>query len=453
MAAPATQRLQRPELDLPFLLFCAALLLSLVRAVDLPSAEVSLGSTELDVTPADVALAAVAVACVVRLLGRASLPRPARAPALAAGAFSGWLLLSSALNGTTALVAAGKLLEYGALALGVVVLVRRRVQLWIVIGLFAAFAAAAAAWGGLAFFGLVDTAFTGRRQDSFTGQHELALLSTMTLAVVLASLYAPAHRLPRAALAVAGCLAVVGVVLGGALASLLGVYAAAAILVAVALARGAATARALAVTAAAVLVVTVGVLALRSGDLAAFTRSLGLSERREQQEENVAGWNERLAYAYVGGRIFLDRPFLGTGWHGELPPEEYVRYLPDARRRFPELPADYFPPTTGYVPQQTYDQVLYELGLVGALLFLALGVITVRSTLQVARAWPRGHPDEPAAYVPVAWTAALACALVGAALFGGSALPAAFWLTLGIAAAAPSLLPRGAGDDRLPSPA
>ena len=95
------------------------------------------------------------------------------------------------------------------------------------------------------------------------------------------------------------------------------------------------------------------------------------------------------------------------------------------------------------MPQQTYDQVLYELGIVGAILFLALGAITLRSTMQVARAWPRGDPDEPAAFLPAAWTAALACALLGAALFGGSALTAIFWLTIGLAAAAPSLVPQG----------
>ena len=149
-------------------------------------------------------------------------------------------------------------------------------------------------------------------------------------------------------------------------------------------------------------------------------------------------------YAYIGGRIFLDHPVLGTGWHGQLPAEEYVRYLPDARERFPDLPARYFPDETGLIPQQTYDQVLYSLGIVGALLFLALGVITVRSTIQVARAWPRGDPDEPAAYVPLGWAAALLRAdrrrplrrqRADGDLLGGDRT----------AAAAPSLVRRGGG--------
>ena len=152
---------------------------------------------------------------------------------------------------------------------------------------------------------------------------------------------------------------------------------------------------------------TVGVLGMRSGDLGGFLRSLGIGEREEQLDRNAASWNERLVFAYIGGRIFLDQPVLGTGWHGQLPPEEYVQYLDDARERFPDLPANYFPDENGFIPQQTYDQVLYELGLVGALLFLLLGALTLRATVQVVRAWPRGDPDEPAAYVPVAWAAAL----------------------------------------------
>ncbi|MDX6398311.1 MAG: hypothetical protein QOJ43_1719 [Gaiellaceae bacterium] len=443
MADPGTQRLRRPTVDLSFLVFCAALALSLVRAIDMPHVEVTIGSTVVDVTPTDAALLVLAIVCGLRLLGRASLPQPARAPALAAAAFSTWMLVSSALNGLDAVVAAVKLLEYGVLALGLVLLVRRRIQLWVVVGLIGVFAVAASGWGFLAFFGLVDADFTGRRQPSFTGEHELALLSTLTLSVALAALYAPRHRLPRRALAVGGVAAAVGIVLGAAFASLLALYAAVTAILVAARARHAVTRRALAITLAAVLLVTAGVLGLRSGDLGGFFRSLGLGQREEQLDRNAASWNERLVYAYIGGRIFLDQPVLGTGWHGKLPPDEYVQYLDDARARFPDLPANYFPDRTGFVPQQTYDQVLYELGIVGALLFLALGLLTLRATVQVARAWPRGDPDEPAAFLPAAWAAALACALLGAALFGGSALTAVFWLVIGLAATAPSLVPQG----------
>ena len=58
--------------------------------------------------------------------------------------------------------------------------------------------------------------------------------------------------------------------------------------------------------------------------------------------------------------------------------------MPAARRRFPDQPYGYFPSLPrDFIPQQTYDQVLYELGIVGAVLFLALAVVAVRTAIRV----------------------------------------------------------------------
>ena len=144
-----------------------------------------------------------------------------------------------------------------------------------------------------------------------------------------------------------------------------------------------------------------------------------------------ASWSQRLIYAYIGGRIFLDQPVLGTGWHGLLPPEEFARYLPDARERFSDQPAHYFPPADGhFIPQQTYDQVLFELGLVGA---GVLAVLLALAGWRAAVAARRRDPD--AAYIPAMWLAAVLGAIAGAALFGGAPLTAMFWLSLGVVAA------------------
>ena len=70
-----------------------------------------------------------------------------------------------------------------------------------------------------------------------------------------------------------------------------------------------------------------------------------------------------------------------------------------------------------------------------------LAAVTVRTAVRVARTWPRDDPDEPAAYLPAAWIAALAGGLTGAALFGGIPLAAIFWITIGVTALAPSLIP------------
>ena len=433
----------RGALDVPLVALFAAVCLSLIRSADQPDFELGIFGTEIAFVPADAALAVVAALVAARLLGPGSLPRPARPVAFAAAAFSAWLLVSSAANGSDAFVSAAKLLEYGLLALGAVLFVRRRIQLWLLVALLTAVTVAATAYAALAYFDVPPFAgeFPGRRQPSFLGEHDFAALSAMTLSFGIAALYAPAHRLGRLPL-VALVAGAVGLVLSAPLAGLLAFYLAAAAIVALAALRGAASARALAVTGAVALAVTIGVLALRSGDLAAFMRFLDVTEKSEKQDENAASWSERLIYVYIGGRIFLDNPVLGTGWHGTLPPEEYAAYLPDARARFPDQPVRYFPSDEeGYVPQQTYDQVLYELGIVGALLFAALALLVARAVADVGRRWPRGDPDEVAAYLPAAWAASLAGGLAGAALFGGIPFAAVFWLTLAVAALAPSLVP------------
>ena len=442
MADPGAKPQWRSAVDLPLIVLATATVLSLIRSIDQPSFTVEVAGSEVTFVLADAAIAVLAGFCLQRLLGRGSLPRPARALTIAAAAFSAWLFLSSAANGATAVIAAAKLLEYGVLALGFVLFVRRRLQLWLLVGVLVAFTVVAVAYGLLAFFDapFVESRFPGRRQPSFLGEHDLAALSTMTLAVALAALFTPRHRLGRLPL-VAGIAGAIGVVLGAAVAGLLGLYLTAGAIVAVAAARREARKRAVVLTLLITAAISVGVLSLRSGDLGAFLRSVGIGERQEDPFGNAASWNERLIDAYIGGRIFLDNPIVGTGWHGELPPEEYVRFLDDARARFPDQPSTYFPSKDVFIPQQTYDQVLYELGVVGALLFLVLAFVTVRTAVRVARAWPRGDPDEPAAYLPAAWVAALAGGLSGAALFGGIPLAAIFWITIGVTAVTPSLAP------------
>ena len=107
--------------------------------------------------------------------------------------------------------------------------------------------------------------------------------------------------------------------------------------------------------------------------------------------------------------------------------------MPDARERFPDEPPHYFPRTDrDFIPQQTYDQVLFQLGLVGAALFGALAVLAAARAASRAR-----EASGDAAYVPGGWLGATAGALAGAALFGGSPVTAIFWLTLGVVAAQP----------------
>lgn len=448
MAGLWQMELRPPARSIPFLVFSLAVISAMIRAVDQPSIELGVGGTDVSLVPADLFLAALAALAVLRLLGRRSLPRPARAITYGAAAFSLWLLVSSATNGFAAFVGAAKLLEYGLLGIGAVLFIQRRRQLWLFVALLVAITTAAAVYALFDFFGAQPFGFlphrsgSGGRQASFLGEHDFAAVATMALTFGLSAFYASSRRfrrLPVLAVVVGG----IGVTLGASIAGLLGLYLAMAALLALGAFRHELNRRNVAVTALVAVLVTGGTLALRSNELDAFMRFLGVQERSEVQDENAASWSQRLIFVYIGGRVFLDNPVVGTGWYGNLPAEEFARFVPDARARFPDQPARYFPPNENgeYVPQQTYDEILFELGAVGALLFIVLGAATIRTVIAVGRSWPRGDLDGAAAYLPAAWVAAQVGGLAGAALFGGLPQTALFWLTLGVAALTPSLMP------------
>lgn len=408
--------------DASFLVFLVTTVLCLFRAPDLPALEVGVAGG-VDVTPADIGLAVTAVLAVVRLRKRRRLP--ALPLLVALGAFAAAIALSSLANGGEAIVAAGKLVELAALTLGAVAFLDRPERLHALLVVLVTFAAAATAWG---LFGFL-TADRGR-QASFVGEHDLATVATLALVVGLVGLFS--RRGSPGALALVGLtIGVAGVVLGASLAGLLGVYLAAAAVVLIALRRREFRVTALVTTLAIAGVATGGTLALRQGELGFLQAWFG--PEPETVGEYAGSWSQRLIFSYIGGRVFLDRPVTGTGWYGLLPPQEFAQYLPDARARFPDQPPHYFPPADGdFIPQQTYDQVLFELGLVGAVLFLVLAALAARRAI----AETLRRRTEPA-YIPGAWLAALVGALAGAALFGGSPLTAIFWLTLGVVAAEP----------------
>jgi len=407
--------------DPSFSIFLVTVVLCLFRARDLPALELGIAGTDIAINPADVGLLLTGGLALQRL--RASARVPSSALLGAAGAFAGLVFLSSLPNGADAVVAAGKLVELGALTLGAAAFLESRRRLQGLLIVIVGFGAVATTWGLIGFL----TSDRGR-QASFVGEHDLAAVATIGLAVGLARLHA--RRGNPGVLALIGIVAgVVGVVLGASLASLLGVYFAAAVILVVALRRGDLRWTAALLTLAVAGVASAGTLALRQGDLGFLQSWFGPPP--DTPGEYASSWSQRLIFTYIGGRIFLDQPVLGTGWHGLLPPEEFARYVPDARTRFPDQPPHYFPETDApFIPQQTYDQVLFQLGLVGVAIFLALALVAVRTAAATAR---RRWAD--AAYLPSALLGSLAGAIAGAALFGGSPLTALFWLTLGLVAA------------------
>ncbi len=432
--------------DPPFILFLVAVAASLIRAADQPGLDLELGSTSVTVVATDVVLAALAVTLAVRIVRTRRYPREAAALTAAAAVLGGLIVVTAALNGAGAFVAAAKLVELATLLVGAVVLVDRVGRVWAVVAVLVAITAVAAA---AALVGWVQS--PGSRQASFLGEHDLAALSTASLVVGLACLHSR-HRLGRLPL-VAGFVGALGITLGAALAGLLGLYLAAAVLIAVAAARGTLRRRAVVATLVVALSVTAGTAALRGNELG-FLQAWFAPAPNAEPGQYAGSWSQRLMFSYIGGRIFLEQPVLGTGWWGELPPSEFARFLPDTRRRFSDQPDRFFPRANAtFIPQQTYDQVLYQLGVVGALSLLALAFAAVRDATRAWRGWRHGQADELAAYLAPAWLASLAGALAGAALFGGTPMAALFWLTLGLVTAIASLAGASARTDEAASEA
>jgi hypothetical protein len=411
--------------DPVFVLLLAAIAVAFVRTIDQPGLDLSSGSVSVKVTPGDLVMAALAVVLVLRLVRTRSYPHVAAAITIAATLFAALILASAVANGGTAFVAAAKLVELTVLLLGCVLLIDSSDRLWVVAILFVAITAIADVWGLVGF-----VQHPGDRQAAFVGEHDLAAISTLVLVVGLAALYSR-HRLGRLPLA-AGIVGSVGIILGAALASLLGLFLAALALIAIAAFRGTLQLRPVVFTAALVLALTGATYEMRSGDLGFLQQ--WLAPAADAQPGQYAGsWSQRLIYAYIGGRVFLDRPVLGTGWWGELPPHAYARFIPDARTRFPDQPPPYFPKADKpFIPQQTFDQVAYELGIVGLALLLSVIVIAARDSLRSTFRWPRGERDELAAYLAAPWLASLLGAIAGSALFGGTPMAALFWLTFGL---------------------
>jgi hypothetical protein len=410
-----------PQLRVPRIaLLLATTAVCLVRARDQPSVDVSVGGTTASIVPGDVLLVVLGLVAVAELVRR-GIPAGARPALLAAAGFCGLIVVTGATNGATALVSGAKLVELAALALGAATLIRTRDELEAVVDVLLLFTVAADLVGVVKF---LESA--GGRQASFLGEHDFAALAALPLLYGLALLYERGRSM-RAWVAIAA--GAVGCILGSALASLLGFYLGVLALVVLTAVARRLTVGQLAATAGVVAIVTGGTLVIRAGDLGFLQSWFGKPAQRPGQY--ASSWSQRLIFAYVGGRIFIDHPLLGTGWYGNLPPKEFESYLPAARRRFSDQPPAYFPsPSKPFVPQQTYDEVLYELGAVGGALLLALLAFLGRSALAASRA-ARGI----AGSLPAAWLAAAIGAIAGEGLFGGTPLAATFWLVAGVVVA------------------
>jgi hypothetical protein len=401
-----------------------------------PGFSIGVGSADVDVFLSDILLGVLAVAVAVQLArDRAGALRAGLPIWIVAAAFLGWIAIgtlrpllsdrsySLALHAVTA----AKFAEYAVLAVAVPILARRRSEVELLLGAIVGWAALAALVGIIQFAGVdVFSAWdAGRRQPSFLSHHDFATLAGSSFAIGLAALVFEKHKRLGVAACVTGA---VGLTVSGSIAGVLGLVG---VLGATALVvfKRRNGARTLAFAGAGAAVVALLVVALRGNDLDDFLRFTGILSGKQEQQR-VETYSHRTLLAYLGLRIWSDHPIVGAGWQASGDYDLVKRYLPDAHKRFPDVPDQAFPtPERRYGVQNAYVQALADLGAIGLLLFtslLAAGVwIAERRALRM-QAWTSLAAAGIILVTAAIWTAQ--------GLLAGLAVDSLMWVGLGIAA-------------------
>jgi O-antigen ligase len=330
-------------------------------------------------------------------------------------------------------ITAAKFGEYALLAPSAVLLLRRRPDVVLCMWSLVGWSVLATLAGIAQFFGanIFLAGTVGHRQASFLASADFAALSAAALLVGIVGIALPGARFGRALIWIAVGTGVLGMIVAGALASVLGLATAlVAILVVLAL-RHDLEVRRLAVVGAASLVVLGGAIAIRGTDLEAFAHFLG-AKREHATGSKVQTYAHRTLLAWIGWQIWKDNPVAGVGWEGSAEPANFEPYLPGAHRRFPNESPLAFPsaaPNRRYGVQNSWLQSLADLGVVGFALwaasFASAAWLAARRAVRDCR---------PAAVYALAVIAVLVWLWTAQGFVAGIPLDALTWLTFGLAA-------------------
>src|SRR6266542_1019314 len=409
-----------------------------------PGLGVDVGSTTVDAYLSDFAVLAVVLVGLASGLRNGFRPlRRGRPFWIASAAFFVWVFVEvgygrvhdSSYDWQTHGVTAAKFLEYALLAPALPLLLRNARDLLVPLWSLALWSACATVVGVAQFFGaaIFLSGTVGRRQASFLSSADFAALSGAALLVGVVALAVPRLHLGRALAAVATASGALGMIVAGALASVLGLATALVALGVVLLLRGELAPRRAAAVGAVALVVAGGAVAIRGSDLDAFARFLGASPGKQQAAPSkIETYAHRTLLVWLGWEIWKDHPLLGVGWEGSAEPATFEPYLPAAHARFPNESPLAFPsaaPDRRYGVQNVWVQAVADLGLVGlALLVAVFGTaawLAARAAIATASA---------TALIGLAWTALLVWLWTAQGFIAGIPLDALTWLAFGLAA-------------------
>jgi O-antigen ligase len=405
-----------------------------------PGVAIGFGSTTVNAYLSDFVVLAIVLAALAAGTRHGFGPLARGRPLwLAAGLFSVWMFVevglghhhASGYDTRTHAVTAAKFAEYALLAPSVPLLLRRMrdvaLSAWSLV-LWSVFATVV---GIAQFFGadIFLAGTVGRRQASFLGSADFASLSAAALLVGIVCLALPRIHASRALVATALATGILGMIVAGALAAVLGLATALVVLVVVLVLRREVDVRRLAAIAAAALVVLGGAIAIRGSDLDAFSRFLGASPGEQQsQPTKVQTYAHRTLLTWIGWQIWKGAPLTGVGWEGSAEPANFERYLPAAHRHFPDEAELAFPsaaPDRRYGVQDSWVQALADLGVIGFVLWLGSFA---------SAAWLAARNASAIGIYALMATALLAWLWTAQGYVAGIPLDALTWLTFGVAA-------------------
>jgi O-antigen ligase len=402
-----------------------------------PTLSIDVSSTSIDATLADAAIACVVVAAIAR--ARRDGWGPLANGRVVLGLATAFLVVAVASLATPSLldedyafashaISVAKFAWYATLLPATLLLVRSLRDVVPLVWAVTGWSVAATAWGVLQFLGVVsefEGKRPGQREPSFVGIHDFAALSGAALVLGALGIALgdgrPAGRRLSVVALVSGA---VGVVLSGAMTAVAGLWlATAAVLLGARAVAALRPRRALALAAVTVLV-TAGTAAMRADTIERFAEFLGIRDRVE--ETGVESYAHRTLLAYIGGRIWLDRPITGVGWQASSEHWAYGPFLSDAHARFPDEPAQAFPsPDHPWGIQLLYLQVAADLGIAGIATLLALAAAAIAAGVRNLRASPN-------ALLGLGWLAIAAGVWSGIGLVAGLPLGALTWIALGL---------------------
>lgn len=405
-----------------------------------PGFAIRVGSTSANAYLSDFAVVAIAFSGLAAGLRRGFAPlRHARWIWGTATAFLLWTFVglaigrhvSSAYPVYTHAATAAKFAEYALLAPALPLVLRGVADLATVLWSLTAWSVVASAVGVVQFLGasILLHGRLGGRQGSFLSDADFSALSGAVLLIGLVA-FARARTFGRRLAVVATVTGVVGLVLGGAIAGILGLATAVVVIAVVLIARDELPRRTALAALVVALVAGVGVVALRGGDLASFARFAGISSGGSQRERTVQTYAHRTLLAWIGLHIWRDHPVLGAGWEAADDPDTFEPYLPAAHRRFPTEPALAFPTRSHpYNVQNVWIEALADLGVVGLVLLLSMFVAVAAVGWRHAR-----RLGEPAALLGLGWTALVVWLWTAQSFVAGIPLDAVTWLGFGLVA-------------------